>query len=240
MPSSEPESKSALEPIVSLDDPRAIQIMSTEHWSLLASRSLAYNEAFIRGGMFLTFLSMSFVALALLAQGMSFDSEFLTVAAILLAFDLVIGLATYGRITGANVDDLRAVYGMARIRHGYTEAAPLLVPYFTTATHDDVSSVLTAYGSPADSGIGTIWYGLTTSGGMIGLITSMVGGVLAAVVGLLLGVSGGLALWIGLGGGVLVFVILLVTTTGSVTRNQATLPALFPAPEADRGEPPNR
>ena len=55
----------------------------------------------------------------------------------MLAFDLVIGLTTYGRITGANVDDLRAVYGMARIRHGYTEIAPILTPYFTTATHDD-------------------------------------------------------------------------------------------------------
>lgn len=242
MPPTESANGSGLEPIVSLHDPRAIQIMSTEHWSLLASRSLAYNEAFIRGGMFLTFLSMSFVALALLAQGMSFDSEFLTVAAILLAFDLVIGLATYGRITGANVDDLRAVYGMARIRHGYAEAAPVLVPYFTTATHDDLPSILTAYGSPSDSGIGTVWYGLTTSGGMIGLITSMVGGVLAAVVGLLLGVSGGQALWLGLGGGVLVFALLIVMTTGAVTRHQEALPSLFPAPGRghDRGGPPGR
>jgi hypothetical protein len=240
MPPTEPGSTSSLEPIVSLHDPRAIQIMSTEHWSLLASRSLAYNEAFIRGGMFLTFLSTSFVALALLAQGMSFGSEFLTVAAVLLTFDLVIGFATYGRITGANVDDLRAVHGMARIRHGYAEAAPVLVPYFTTATHDDLTSVLTAYGSPAESGIGTVWYGLTTSGGMIGLITSMVGGVLAAVLGLLVGLSGGHALWVGLGGGALVFVLLILLTTGAVTRHQATLSALFPAPRQERavGGPP--
>jgi len=240
MPPTEPGSDSALEPVVSLHDPRAIQIMSTEHWSLLASRSLAYNEAFIRGGMFLTFLSMSFVALALLAQGMAFDDQFLTVAAILLAFDLVIGLATYGRINGANVDDLRAVYGMARIRHGYTEAAPVLVPYFTTATHDDVDSLMTAYGSPSVSGIGVILYGLTTSGGMIGLITSMVGGVLAAVLGMLMGISGGQVVWVGLGGGVLVFAILLVLTTGAITRSQAALPALFPAFGRDPGEPPNR
>ena len=53
-------------------DPRAITLLTTEHWSLLTSRSLAYNEAFTRGGMFLTFLSMSFVALALFAQAMSF------------------------------------------------------------------------------------------------------------------------------------------------------------------------
>jgi len=240
MPPTESGSAPALEPVVSLHDPRAIQILSTEHWSLLASRSLAYNEAFIRGGMFLTFLSMSFVALALLAQGMAFDAQFLTVAAILLAFDLVIGLATYGRITGANVDDLRAVYGMARIRHGYTEAAPILVPYFTTATHDDLPSVLTAYGSPADSGVGNIWYALTTSGGMIGLITSMVGGVLAAVLGLLVGVPSGQALWVGLAGGVFVIVILFVRTSGAVTREQATLPALFPASETDRVEPSSR
>src|SRR5688500_17407242 len=134
-------------PVVSLDDPRAITILTTEHWSLLSARALAYNEAFVRGGMFLTFLSMSFVALALLAQAMSFGDSFLTVAAVVLAFDLVIGLATYARISGANVDDLRAVHGMARIRHAYTEIAPVVAPYFTTATHDDIESVLTIYGT---------------------------------------------------------------------------------------------
>jgi hypothetical protein len=235
MPPLESERRSALEPVVSLDDPRAVQILATEHWSLLASRSLAYNEAFARGGMFLTFLSMSFVALALLAQGMSFRNEFLTVAAVVLAFDLVIGLATYGRIAGANVDDLRAVHGMARIRHGYTEIAPILAPYFTSAAHDDPASVLTAYGSPSNSGIGLILYGLTTSGGMIGLITSMVGGVFAAVLSLIIGASGGLVVWIGIGGAVLAFVILLASTTGSVTRHQDTMTVLFPAPEPKPG-----
>lgn len=235
MPPTESASGSALEPVVSLDDPRAIQILSTEHWSLLASRSLAYNEAFTRGGMFLTFLSTSFVALALLAQAMSFDQYFLTVAAIVLAFDLVIGLATYGRISGANVDDLRAVHGMARIRHGYTEIAPIVAPYFTTATNDDPASVVTAYGSPSSTGLGLILYGLTTSGGMIGLITSMVGGVLAAVLGLIVGAPGPLAVWIGVGGAVLVFLVLLMLTAGDVPRQQAAMTVMFPAPGRDPG-----
>jgi hypothetical protein len=219
-------------PVTSLDDPRALTILSTEHWSLLSARSLAYNEAFIRGGMFLTFLSMSFVALALLAQGMgSFDSQFLTIAAVVLAFDLVLGLATYGRINGANIDDLRAVHGMARIRHAYTEIAPITERYFTTPTHDDVESVLLSYGSPASTGFDFVLYGLTTSGGMIGLITAMIGGVLAAVIGLLMGVSGELAVWIGLGGGVITFVALLVPTLGVVPRAQSRLGVLFPAPK---------
>ena len=226
-------------PVTSLHDPRAVQILSTEHWSLLSARSLAYNEAFVRGGMFLTFLSMSFVALALLAQAMAFDSQFLTVAAIVLAFDLVIGLATYGRISGANVDDLRAVHGMARIRHGYTEIAPVLAPYFTAATHDDLDSVLTIYGTMPTTGLGTAMYALTTSGGMIGLIVSMVGGVLAAVIGLIVGVSGGLAVWVGVGGFVVVLGLLVVLTLGTIPRHQEGLTALFPAPPSPSStEPP--
>jgi hypothetical protein len=236
--STEPPQTAPVTPVASLDDPRAIQVLSTEHWSLLGARSLAYNEAFVRGGMFLTFLSMSFVALALLAQGMSFGSQFLTIAAVVLAFDFVIGLATYGRINGANVDDLRAVHGMARIRHAYIQIAPITAPYFTTATHDDVDSVLGTYGSPATTGVGFVLYGLTTSGGMIGLITCMVGGVLAAVLGLIIGVSGELAVWIGLGGGVLVFVVLAAATFGYIPRHQAELGVLFPAPrEASPPDP---
>lgn len=223
---------SDIEPVTRLDDPRAIQILSTEHWSLLATRSLAYNEAFTRGGMFLAFLSTSFVALALLAQAMTFGDQFLTVAAIVLAFDLVIGLTTYFRIEGANIDDLSAVYGMARIRHGYTEIAPIVSPYFTSPTHDDMTSLMVAYGNPPSRGVGVVLYGLTTSGGMIGLITSMVGGILAAVLGLILGVPGELAVWVGVAGAVVVFVVLLVLTTGSVTRHQSTMPAKYPAPDA--------
>ena len=233
MPPSESGTGSGVEPVTRLDDPRAVQILATEHWSLLASRSLAYNEAFTRGGMFLAFLSTSFVALALLAQAMSFGDQFLTVAAIVLAFDLVIGLTTYFRISGANGDDLSAVYGMARIRHGYTEIAPILKPYFTSPTYDDMNSLMAAYGDPASKGIGVILYGLTTSGGMIGLITSMVGGILAAVLSLILGVTGGLPVWIGVAGAVVVFALLAVLTTGTITRHQMGLPVMFPAPNAE-------
>jgi hypothetical protein len=234
MPPEQPATPTVTEPITDLTDPRAITLLTTEHWSLLSARSLAYNEAFTRGGMFLTFLSMSFVALALFSSAMSFGSDFLTVAAVVLGFDLVLGLATYGRINGANVDDLRAVHGMARIRHSYTQIAPVVEPYFTTATHDDIDSVLTAYGlNTPSTGIGTVLYGLTTSGGMIGLITAMVGGVFAAVLSLLFGAPGGLTVWIGLGGGALVFIAIVLFTTGAVTRHQYDLSALFPAPPVE-------
>ena len=68
---------------------------------------------------------MSFVALALVAGAMSAGPDFLLVAALVIGFDIVIGLPTYGRIVAANYEDYLAVYGMARIRHGYGEIAPV-------------------------------------------------------------------------------------------------------------------
>jgi hypothetical protein len=235
MSTEQPAHSAAPGPITSLDDPRAIQILSTEHWSQLSARSLAYNEAFVRGGMFLTFLSMSFVALALLAQGMSFGDNFLTVAAIVLAFDLVIGLTTYGRISAANVDDLRALHGMARIRHGYTEVAPILEPYFTAPTHDDIDSVLLSYGKLPESTFGQLAYAITTSGGMIGLIVSMVGGVLAGVLALMV-FSAEWAVWIGLAGAVITFAAIAIFTFGAVPGQQERLVVLFPAPASPAPE----
>jgi hypothetical protein len=166
---------------------------------------------------------------------MSFGQDFLTVAAVLLGFDFIIGLTTYGRIAGANADDLRAVHGMARIRHSYTQIAPGIETYFTTPIHDDVESVLGAYGGASTSAFGDFLYALTTSGGMIGLIVAMVGGVFAAVLALLLGIAGGLAVWIGIGGGVLVFAALVAFTFGAVPRHQASLGVRFPARQAAAG-----
>jgi len=227
----------ANQPVTDLTDPRAITLLTTEHWSLLSARALAYNEAFARGGMFLSFLSMSFVALALLSQGMTFGTQFLTVAAIVLAFDLVIGLATYGRIMGANIDDLRTVHGMARLRHGYVEIAPIVHRYFTAPTHDDIESLVSVYGAPAPTTAATFFYGITTSGGMIALITAMVAGVFAAVVALLAGASGSAAVWVGVVGTLAAFALIYTVTYGLVPRAQRRLGSIFPSagPERDSG-----
>ncbi len=219
-------------PIASIDDPRTISLLTTEHWSLLSARSLAYNEAFVRAGMFLTFLSMSFVALALLAQAMSFGRDFLSVAALVVGFDFIVGLTTFVRISHANLDDLRAVHGMARIRHGYTQITPIVAPYFTTPVHDDIEAVIAVYGPISSSPWGQLTYALSTSGGMVGLIVSMVGGVLATVIGMLAGVPGGSAIWIGLATAVIVMAALFVFTSRAIIREQARFTALFPTPGA--------
>jgi hypothetical protein len=180
--------------------------------------------------MFLSFLSTSFVALAFASSAMSFERPFLIIAAVVLGFDLIIGLTTYGRIIGANQDDMRAVHGMSRLRHGYTQIAPIVTPYFTTGVNDDLRGIMMSYGSPPKSGIGMFLYGLTTSGGMIGLIVALVGGVLAGVLALLLGAGGDVALIAGIAGAVVAFAAISGLSSGTVVRHHADLDTLFPTP----------
>src|SRR5215204_5843565 len=130
-------------------DERAVPILTAEHSSLATARSLAYNEAFTRIGNYLSFLSISFVVLALFAQATSFADPFLGIAAITLTFDFIIGLTTFGRILGTTSDDLRVVQAMARVRHGYLEIAPHLEPYLSEGTSDDVPGIMRTYRAPS-------------------------------------------------------------------------------------------
>src|SRR5262245_60331231 len=102
------------------------QILATEHWSLLATRSMIWNEAFSRASMFLTVVSAAMVALALVAQATAFGQDFRVFALVVLPIVLLVGLGTYSRLTAINEQDLWLVIGMNRLRHAYTELAPEL------------------------------------------------------------------------------------------------------------------
>jgi hypothetical protein len=227
-----PTSGAQTEPDATLaDDPRVLQILSTEHWSLLTARSLAYNEAFTRASMFLTFLSMSFVAMALLTQAMGFAHDFFVIAAIVLGFDFVIGILTLIRIDGTSRDDLRATQGMNRIRHGYVRIAPQVAQFFVSGTHDDMPGVLKTYGYAGRGSFASdLTYGLSTSQGMVSLIVALVGGVFVAVLTLALGGAGWLALAAAAITALVVVVVEARWSVQSVARNQANLEVRFPSP----------
>ncbi len=100
-----------------------LQILSTEHYSLLSTRSLAWNESFSRAGMFLSTLSGVIVALALVGQGSGFGQPFVVFAIVLLPIALLIGITTLVRMDASNYNDALAVVGMNRIRTTYLEWA---------------------------------------------------------------------------------------------------------------------
>src|SRR3984893_2867606 len=82
-----------------------LQILSTEHWSLLATRSLTYTESFSRVSMFLAVLSGAVIALALLAQVGSLHRTFSIAPILILSVVLFVGAATVGRLTALNRED---------------------------------------------------------------------------------------------------------------------------------------
>jgi hypothetical protein len=53
------------------------QLLATEHWSLLATRSMTQNEVLSRITMFLMLVSASIVSLALIAQATHFSGRFM-------------------------------------------------------------------------------------------------------------------------------------------------------------------
>ena len=118
-----------------------VQILATEHWSLLSGRNLVYNEVFSRAGIYLTVLSASVVSLALVAQATDFGDGFYVFALLVLPVVLVLGYGTYIRINDANAENVWFMQGMNRLRHAYLELVPELEPYFVSSHHDDEQGI---------------------------------------------------------------------------------------------------
>jgi len=164
----------------------ALQILATEHWSLLATRSLTLTESLGRVSMFLGVLSGAVIALALIAQADHFGTTFIAIAIFMLGVVFFVGVATIRRLVMLNFDDYRWVVGMNRLRHAYLELHPELEPNFITSRYDDLPGALQTLGlSPASAPtLGTVFHGAVTLPGMVSVIVAAVGaaiGGLAAV-----------------------------------------------------------
>ena len=216
-----------------VDDPRALTILTTEHWSLLSARSLVYNEAFARAGMFLSFLAATLVALGLMSGAMGFSGQFLGIVVLVLGLDLFIGLATMGRVATATSEDIRFLQGMNRLRHAYHETVPGLEPYFITGQYDDVLGVFANYGSDVKlMTVRSIVHGFTTVVGMVGVINAALTGVVAATVAILVLGEGAEPVAIGVAAFLVVLVLSVLWTTRLIAATVADLRPRFPTPGA--------
>jgi hypothetical protein len=85
-----------------------------------------------RAAVFLTVLSASIIALALLADATGFGPQSMTLALVLLPVVLLLGIATYVRLVQINTEEFQLVLALNRLRRAYLTIAPDLEPYFTT------------------------------------------------------------------------------------------------------------
>ena len=121
------------------------QLLATEHWSLLASRSTTQNELLVRIAIFLTLVSASVVSLALVGQATDFDGRFDVFTIVLFSILLLVGTLTLLRVGNGGEEDLAYVIGMNRLRAAYTELDPGIDRYFIASRHDDDRGITQTY-----------------------------------------------------------------------------------------------
>jgi hypothetical protein len=216
--------------------PHAATILATEHWSLLSARSLIWSEALNRATVFLTVLSASIVALALVVNANGFGSEATEVALVLLPVVLLLGIATYVRLVRINTEEYQLVLAMNRLRYAYLKIEPGLERYFTTGHHDDEKGVMTTYMTDQPDRPGWLVYFLTNTPT---IVATVVAALAAVIVGLVLEAPGApRAVFVA--GGVVAFVAvwgaLFVLQQRSMDPIHARAPR-FPTPTGPPAEP---
>lgn len=179
------------------DEPPAVraQLLATEHWSLLASRSTTQSEVLVRINMFLTLVSAGLVSLALVGQATGFSEAFRVFAIVVLAFICVVGMLTAIRVVNVGEEDLMYVLAMNRLRGAYLDLDPGVEPYFMAGTTDDQQGMdrtydffghRTSFSQLAGSSMIFI---VVVVGMLIGLLAAAIASVLGAPLGLVITVG---------------------------------------------------
>jgi hypothetical protein len=205
-----------------------LQVLATEHWGLLATRSLAWNESFTRAGMFLSTLSGAIVALALVAQATAFGDEFVLFALVILPVVLFIGITTFLRMGSSNYYDALCVVGMNRIRHAYMQITPEVEPYLVMGTHDDEEAVNLSMGAVPNANF--IVDIIVSTPFVVCVINSVIAGVIATLLAGQLGLATAMAIVLAIVAVVLVFGLQTVLATRGIATAVANYKPKFPAP----------
>lgn len=210
-----------------------LQILATEHWSLLASRSLAWNETFSRAGMYLSTLSGAIVALGLIVGADGFGDAFFVFALVVLPIVLFVGIGTWLRMGAANYHDAVTVAGMNRIRAAYLEIAPELEPYFVMGVHDDARGIGVTMALPPRTP--TLVFMVSATPFLVMVLNSVVAGAVLALLALhVLAANSLTTLVVGLAGAAAVQALEFRLASRNITRAQGALRPMFPTPPADR------
>jgi hypothetical protein len=157
-----------------------VQILATEHWSLLATRSLTWSEVMSRISIHLTVCSASLVVIALVVQADGYGAAFKVLSVGLASAMLVLGTLTSVRVVNASLDDQRMIAGMNRLRAGYVALDPGVEQYFVTSWQDGAAGVL------ATSTLGLersrINYVVASTSFFINVVNAIVAGTVVALV----------------------------------------------------------
>jgi len=124
-----------------------------------------------RSTLFLTVLSVSLLAIGYFGTASHFGPAYIAFVLVLVTSLWVLGMLTFMRVTQASVEDTIAAFGIARIRHRYTELSPNDQPLFVRTTHDDFAGINHEMGSTNEW-----WQKLMPAYVVISFVTSVLAG----------------------------------------------------------------
>ena len=203
-----------------------LQILATEHWSLLATRGTTWSEVMSRITIYLTVLSASLLVVALVAQTSGFGTAFNVASIGLASAVLVLGTLTGVRVTNASQDDYAMVVGMNRLRAAYLTIDPSIQPYLTASPYDDRLGVMATYTlGQRRAGLGHV---VGSTNFFVGAVNAIVAGTLGALIANAAGAPTWIVSVVGAACGI--GYLAAQVEYGRRTFGRATLEALFPRP----------
>lgn len=154
-----------------------LTILTTEHMALQSARMACLQDIQGRTSMFLTSVSGTLVALGFLGAADHFGPGFVVSALTLLATLWVLGFLTLLRIGQIDFEDVIIAFGIARIRHRYTEIEPSMRDRLVRSIHDDLPGLNAETG-----GANTRWQGLMPTQSLVSFLASVIAGAEVAVI----------------------------------------------------------
>ncbi|HEY3192572.1 MAG TPA: hypothetical protein VGJ61_07295 [Solirubrobacterales bacterium] len=215
------------------DRQQLLTALTTEHFGLAGARAQATGESSARAALYISAVSSTLVALGFIGQISQVGDAFNVFALTALPTLYVLGLFTFVRTIEDGVEDLMLGRAINRIRNYYLEIAGEEARYFMLSAHDDALGVMRNMGVSLERR-----QQYFTTGSMIAVINSVVGG---AAVAIALGALTGAPLGICAGAGGVAAVVSLIRLMRIENRMYHEMggftEVLFPSPEAevDRG-----
>jgi hypothetical protein len=159
-----------------------LQALTTEHFTLQTARSATIADSNGRSALYLATVSSAVVALAFIGQLTHTGQAFHLFALALLPALVVLGILTYLRLVQTAVEDLFYARAINRIRHHYVGLDPDGARWFVLCGFDDPAGVMAAMGLAAPGARHSHRHLMSHAATMVAAVTSIIGGVLAALV----------------------------------------------------------
>ena len=221
------------------DDPRVLQVLSTEYGMLMGALAASWSASLARSSIFLAVVSAAGIALGFAAQGGVDRPVFVTLALVILPIVAFLGVATFVRLVQVQRESVVYITGMNRIRHVFGDIAPAAAPYFVLPRHDDPLSLYRSVGTGMSRRPPRyrLLYLIVQTQGIVGVVTGI---IVAAIAGLatLMVAPAGLGPWF-------LAVIAFLATVGmlvtywqrSLAELEAAIDPRFPTPSDEVDAP---